>query len=162
MEWLWLLICVLGLAAMWGVIVGLEKLVVRMKNRDDERRIATDELAERIAVEEGNFERKQAAKEYLSKPLPPKQGDRVPQEFMDAFDALSADELLDTMVEKAFGAPKNAEDITASQSAFSQQPAKTVVASGNGVLPVKTKRAGDKTGLSKAEQKMLKKIKQES
>ena len=133
-----------------------------MKNRDDERQVAADKLAERIAVEEETFERKQAAKAYLSQPLPAKEGDRAPQEFIDAINTLSSEELLDTMVQKVFGDPKDTEDITASQSAFSQQPAKTVVASGNGVVPVKTKRADDKTGLSKAEQKMLKKIKQGS
>ena len=162
MEWLWLGVFALGLGAMWLIIWGLEKLVVQMKNRDDARRVATDKLAERIAVEEETFERKQAAKEYLSQSHPAQEGDRAPQEFIDAMNTLSADELLDTMVQKVFGDPKDTQNITASQSAFSQQPAKTVVASGNGVLPVKTKRADDKTGLSKAEQKMLKKIKQGS
>ena len=66
------------------------------------------------------------------------------------------------MVQKAFGSPKDAGDITASESAFAVRSAKTVVANGNGVLPVKTKRADDKTGLTKAERKMLKKIKQVS
>lgn len=162
MEWLWLLVSVLGLGAMWLIIWGLEKLVAQMKTRDDARRVATDELAERIAVEEENFERKQAAKEYLSQSHPTESGDRAPQEFIDAINTLSAEELLDTMVQKVFGEPKDTQNITASQSAFSQQPVKTAVAKGNGVLPVKTKRADDKTGLSKAEQKMLKKIKQGS
>ena len=162
MEWLWLGISVLGLVAMWLVIWGLEKLMAQMKTRDDERRVATDKLTQRIAVEEETFVRKQAAKEYLSQSHPAKEDGSAPQEFINAINTLSAEELLDTMVQKVFGDPKDTENITASQSAFSQQPAKTVVASGNGVLPVKTKRADDKTGLSKAEQKMLKKIKQGS
>ena len=162
MEWLWLLVFVLGLGAMWLIIWGLEKLVAQMKIRDDERQVATDKLAKRIAAEEENFERKQAAKDYLSQPHPAKADGRAPQEFVDAIKALSTEELLDTMVQQVFGEPQDTANITASQSAFSQQPAKTVVASGNGVLPVKTKRADDKAGLSKAEQKMLKKIKQGS
>lgn len=162
MEWLWLLVCALGLGAMWLIIWGLEKLVAQMKSSDDARRVATDKLTERIAVEEEDFERKQAAKEYLSQSHAAKADGRAPQEFIDAINTLSADELLDTMVQKVFGEPKDTQNITASQSAFSQQPAKTVVANGNGVLPVKTKRADDKTGLTKAERKMLKKIKQGS
>ncbi len=162
MEWLWLLVSLLGLGALWLIIMGLEKLVTHIKASDDARRAAADKLEKRIANEEENFAMKQAAKEYLLASRPVTAGSKVPTEFAVAMDTLSSDELLDTLVQKAFGNPQDTQNITATQSAFAQQPAKMAVAKGKGVLPVKAKRADDKTGLTKAEQKMLKKIKQGS
>lgn len=162
MEWVWLLVSLLGLGALWLLIRSIEKLVTNIKNHDDERRIASQALAERIAGEEENFERKQAAKEFLLTPRSPRADGQVPPEFKEAMSVLNSAELLETMVAKVFGDPKDTEMITAEQSAFAQPVTTKAVAKGNGVLPVKTKTATDKTGLSKAEQKMLKKIKRES
>lgn len=153
MEWLWLLVSLLGLGALWLIIMGLEKLVGHLKTNDDVRREATDKLEKRIAEAEEDFAMKQAAKEYLLSPQPATTDGKVPAAFAAAMDTLSSDELLDTLVQKAFGNPQDTQKITATQSVFAQQPAKKAVANGNGVLPVKTKKADDKTGLTKAEQK---------
>ena len=68
--------------------------------------------------------------------------------------------MIQAVSNRVFGAPQDTNVITADQSAFDQlQQPKKVIAKGEGITPVKVKPV-EKSGLSKAEQKMLKKIKQ--
>lgn len=161
MEWLWLLLALAGLGLLWLAMRGMDQLVRRVKSRDDARRADSAVLERKIAHEEANFLKVQAAKDYIenSRPAADADPDEVPQEFKDAISVLSGDELLDSMVKRFFGDTKDTSGITATQSAFDQTPAKTAVAKGNGVLPVKSKPTG-KGSLSKAEEKIYKKIKQ--
>lgn len=161
MEWLWLLLALAGLGLLWLAIRGIDQLVKRVKSRDDSRRADAVRLEQKIAREEANFLRVRAAKDFLERPqdnLNP-DSNEVPQEFRDAMTLLSGDEFLDSMVKGVFGPTKDASGITATQSAFDSTPAPTAVAKGNGVLPVKAGPA-EKGALSKAEQKIYKKIKQ--
>lgn len=160
-EWLWLLLALAGLGLLWLAIMGMEQLVKRVKSRDDARRADSAVLEQKIAHEEADFLRVRAAKDFIENGQPDVNADpnEVPQEFKDAISVLSGDELLDSMVKRAFGENRGAADIIATQSAFDHNPAKTVVAKGNGVLPVKAQPA-TKSSLTKAEEKMFKKIKQ--
>lgn len=161
MEWLWLLLLLVGLGGLWLAIMGVERLSRKVKNREVKLRRETDALREKIAVEEDNFLRAQAAKDFIehSPSSPAADPDAVPAEFKDAMSLLSSDELLDSMVKKMFGENRNADSITATQSAFEREPAQVAVAQGAGILPIKAKPS-TKSALTKSEQKMLKKIKQ--
>lgn len=160
-EWLWLLLALAGLGLLWLAIMGMEQLVKRVKNRDDAQRARSAVLEQKIAREEADFLHVQAAKDFIENARFDQDTDSaaVSQGLQDAVDTLSGDELLDSMVKRLFGEAKGTAGITATQSAFAQKPAKTAVAKGNGVLPVKAKPTGKGT-LTKAEAKIYKKIKQ--
>ena len=156
MEWLWLFLGIVGLALLWLLIMWVEKLAQRLKVHDEERRLASADIAERTAQAEAELIEKQATKDVAM-------DTNNPEEmaiFREAVDALNTQELIQAVSNRVFGAPQDTKIITANQSAFDhlQQPRK-VVAQGEGITPVKVKPA-EKSGLSKAEQKMLKKIKQ--
>lgn len=161
MEWLWLLLALIGLGLIWLAMWGIDQLVKRVKTRDDTRRADAVRLEQKIAREETDFLRVRAAKDFLEKPQtnPDADSNEVPQEFRDAMTLLSGDEFLDSMVKGVFGAERDASSVMATRSAFDTTPVKTAVAKGNGVSPVKAGPA-DKRALSKAEQKIYKKIKQ--
>ena len=55
MDWLWLLLAVIGLGLLWLLIMGMEKLSERMRANDDARRIAAREIAERTAAAENAY-----------------------------------------------------------------------------------------------------------
>lgn len=163
MDWLWLILLLIGLGGLWFIIWGLERLTERMKKRDDQQRRDSRALQEKIDQEERKFLQVQAAKDYIINVdnIPEGPNGGVAPELSHAMSVLSSEEFVEAVITKAFaGAPaQNPDRVTASRSAFDEEPEKVAVANGNGVLPVKTK-ASRKSGLSKAEQKMLKKIKQ--
>ena len=164
MEWLWLFLGIVGLALLWLLIMWVEKLAQRLKVHDEERRLASADIAERTAQAEAELIEKQATKDVAMDIIENGEIDtNNPEEmaiFREAVDALNTQELIQAVSNRVFGAPQDTKIITANQSAFDhlQQPRK-VVAQGEGITPVKVKPA-EKSGLSKAEQKMLKKIKQ--
>ncbi len=164
MDWLWLFLGIVGLALLWLLIMWIERLAQRIKIQDEQRRITSKDIAERTAKAEAELMEKQYEKEVAMDII--QNGDidtNNPEDmaiFKEAVDTLSSQELIQAVSNRVFGAPQGTDDITANKSAFDelQQPQK-VVAKGDGVTPVKVKPA-EKSGLSKAEQKMLKKIKQ--
>lgn len=159
LEWLWVALLLAGLLVLWLMIKGVEKLTTRLKVRDERRHLETQKLADEIEREEKQFVRVRAAKDYLENlPSEAAEETEVPEQFREAINTLSASELLDTMAKNTFGANPNPQRITATQSAFDMQPEKVVVASGNGMVPVRAK-VGRDSGLSRSEQKIYKKIK---
>ncbi len=160
MEWLWLFLGVVGLALLWLLIVGMERLSERLKVHDEMRRRNTKRIAEQTAEAEAEFMRQQyikaGAKDFIENADLNDTNEEVLQE---AIGALNSDELIDAVAKRMFGAPEGTDGITANQSALAQTPVRKVVAKGEGVMPVKVKPSS-KSALSKSEQKMLKKIKQ--
>lgn len=163
MEWLWLFLGIVGLALLWLLIMWVERLAQRLKVHDEERRTSTQDIAARTAEAEAEFlemqEVKAVAKDIIENAEIDSNDPEQVQMFVDAVDALSSQELIQSVANRVFGAPQDTNVITANQSAFDQLQPKKVVAKGDGVTPVKVKPAGKST-LSKAEQKLLKKIKQ--
>lgn len=163
MDWIWLLLGVVGLALLWLVIMWMEKLAERLKVHDEERKLTTADIAKRTAEAEAKFLEEQAIKENAKDIVAHAQIDQNDPEqvkmFIDAVDQLSTEELVQAATTRAFGAPQELDEFTAKQSAFDQLNPKKVVAKGDGITPVKVKPAGN-SALSKSEQKMLKKIKQ--
>ena len=163
MEWLWLILSIVGLGLLWLLIMGVEKLTERLKAHDEARRVVAARIAERTAEAESEFLEKQYAKTYAKDYIEnadlnadnPKNAEAL----QEAINTLSSDELVQSMAKRMFGAPEGTDGITATQSAFDQLKPKRVVAKGEGVTPVKVK-SSSKSALSKSEQKMLKKIKQ--
>ncbi|MCM1404038.1 MAG: hypothetical protein NC133_00815 [Prevotella sp.] len=161
MDWLWLFLSVVGLGLLWLLIMGVEKLTERLKAHDEARQRAAQRIAERTAVAEADLLAKQYAKASAQDYIANADADDPAnaEKLAEAINTLSADELVDSLTMRAFGAPEGTDGITAKQSAFDHLHAQKVVARGNGVTPVKVKSSG-KSALSKSEQKMLKKIKQ--
>ena len=160
MDWLWLLLAVVGLGLLWLLIMGMEKLTERMRENDEARRIAAREIAERTAEAESDFYMEQAVKEDAKDYIEHADfSDKNDPNLKEAISTLSADELVQSVAKRVLGKPKEIDEIKATRSAFDQNPVRKVVAKGDGVMPVKVKPSG-KPALSKAEQKMLKKIKQ--
>ena len=161
MEWLWLILALVGLGLLWLLIMGMEKLTERLKEHDEARRAAREDIAERTAEAEEDFlihqYEKANAMDYIENGEFKEGGD---PKLHEAIRTLNSSELVQSMARRMFGEPQGTDAITASRSAFDQTPVrKKAVAKGNGVSPVKVKSSG-KSELSKAEQKMLKKIKQ--
>jgi|GEM_PF-3481322 len=169
MEWLWLCLAVVGLGLLWLLIIGMEKLTERLKEHDEARRLAAKSIAKRTAEAEASFMEeeyakaavKANAKDYIENA---DFGDTSKPEnaevLRDAIDALTPEEFVTSMAKRMIGEPQGTESIAATKSAFDRDPVRKVVAKGEGVSPVKVKNAPGKATLSKAEQKMLKKIKQ--
>lgn len=164
MDWLWLFLGIVGLALLWLLIMWVERLAQRLKVQDEERRLASADIAERTAQAEAELIEKQATKDIAMDII--ENGDidtDNPEEmaiFKEAIETLNTQELIQAVSNRVFGAPQDTDVITADQSAFDQlQQPKKVIAKGEGITPVKVKPV-EKSGLSKAEQKMLKKIKQ--
>ncbi|MBR4418952.1 MAG: hypothetical protein IKT33_03010, partial [Clostridia bacterium] len=63
MEWLWLFLGIVGLALLWLLIMWVEKLAQRLKVHDEERRLASADIAERTAQAEAELIEKQATKD---------------------------------------------------------------------------------------------------
>lgn len=160
MEWLWLFLGIVGLGLLWLLIIGMDKLTDRLKENDEARRRAARDIAERTAKAESDFlsdeYAKADAKDYIEYADLSDQDDSA---LKDAIDTLSPDELVQSVTRRVLGSPQGTDGITATKSAFDQNPVRKVVAKGEGVMPVKVK-SSEKSSLSKAEQKMLKKIKQ--
>lgn len=160
MEWLWLLLGVVGLGLLWLLIIGIEKLTERLKEHDEARRRAAKEIMQRTTAAESDLLMQEAikasAKDYIENADFNDDDDGA---LRAAVDTLSSEELIESMAKRMLGAPQSTAGITATRSAFDQNPVRKVVAKGDGVLPVKVKPSG-KSALSKSEQKMLKKIKQ--
>ena len=160
MEWLWLFLAVIGLGLLWLLIIGMEKLSERLKINDEARRIANKDIAERTAEAEANFWQEKAAKanaqDYIEHAEFNGQDD---VSLREAIDTLNSQELVQSVAKRMFGSNKSIREIQATQSVFDQNPVRKVVAKGESVTPVKVK-SSSKAQLSKAEQKMLKKIKQ--
>ena len=57
MEWLWLILSIVGLGLLWLLIMGMEKLTERLKANDEARRIQKQDIAERTAEAEAGFNR---------------------------------------------------------------------------------------------------------
>lgn len=164
MEWLWLLLSVVGLGVLWLLIMGVEKLTARLKANDEARRYAVKDIEQRTSKAEALFveeqEAKAEAKSFIENADFSNEDDpENAAKLHEAIDTLSSDELLQSVAKRMFGVPEGTDGITASQSAFDQVRPQKVVASGDSVSPIKVKSA-DKPALSKSEQKMLKKIKQ--
>ncbi len=157
MEWLWLVLGIAGLGLLWLLIMAMEKMTERMKLHDEERRIAKREIAERTEQAEEEFLMKAYAKDYIENAEFKGKDD---PDLQEAIQTLSPSELVQSVTRRMLGTPEGTVGITAAHSAFDFTPVnKRVVAKGDGVTPVKV-RSSEKSNLSKAEQKMLKKIKQ--
>jgi len=132
---------------------------LRLKEHDEARKITVKNIKRRTEEAEADFLEKQhakaEAKDYIEN------GDFTDndQTLQEAIDTLSSQELVQSVAKRVFGNPESTEIITARQSAFDQIKNKKAIAKGDGITPVKVKPA-NKSALSKAEQKMLKKIKQ--
>lgn len=163
MEWLWLLLSVAGLGLMWLLIVAMDKLILRLKEHDEARKIAVESIRRRTQKAEAEFledqYRKEEAKDFIENAKIDKNDPDSQAALKEAIDSLSSRELVDSLAKRVFGAPESMEGIKASQSALEQVGKKKAVAKGDGITPVKV-RSSTKSSLSKAEQKMLKKIKQ--
>lgn len=164
MEWLWLFLGVAGLGLLWLLIKGMEKLTDRLKIHDEARRQALDHIAERTAEAETAFIEEQLVKDHAKNYI--ENADLSDQEnpenvaiLQDAIQTLSSAELVQSVAKRMFGTPEGTNSITATQSIFDQVNPKKVVAKGESATPIKVKPA-TKSSLSKAEQKMLKKIRQ--
>ena len=169
MEWLWLCLALIGLGLLWLMIIGLEKLMQKLKEHDEARRLSARSVAERTAEAEADFMRhesakaraKAQAKDYLENAdFGDAENPEHAEALREAIDTLSTEEFTEAMARRIMGAPQSTESISATQSAFAQTPVRKVVAKGEGVAPVKVKSGSGKSALSKSEQKMLKKIKQ--
>ena len=169
MEWLWLCLAVVGLGLLWLLIIGIEKLTQRLKENDEARRRANKRVAERTAAAEADFMEqeyekavtKAAAQDFIAN------GDfgdtKNPENaaiLQEAINTLSTEEFIQSVAKRMMGEPQGTDSIAATKSAFERTPVHKVVAKGDGVIPVKAKASNAKSSLSKAEQKMLKKIKQ--
>lgn len=162
MEWLWLLLGGVGLGLLWLLIIGMDKLTLRLKAHDEARRIATKRIAERTAQAEADLMEKQIAKANAIDFIQNVDLNKDPNAeatLQEAIDTLDSKDLVHAVAKRLFGVSSDTKEITATQSAFDQTPVRKVVAKAEGVMPVKVKPAG-KSALSKSEQKMLKKIKQ--
>lgn len=163
MEWLWLILSIVGLGLLWLLIMGMEKLTERLKANDEARKIHKQDIAERTAEAEAEFIERQYAKasamEYIeTADLSDRNNSEQMSMLQEAIDTLNTDELIQSVARRVFGPNQGTDGIKAEQSAFDVQP-KKVTAKGDGITPVKVKPASKST-LSKSEQKMLKKIKQ--
>jgi len=163
MDWLWLFLGIAGLVLLWLLIIGMDKLTQRLKAHDEARKISTQNIAERTAEAEAEFLRKQYEKDRAKAFIENtdfKAGDPYQKvDLEQALGTLSSEEFVQSVAKRIFGAAEGTNGITAAQSALDQMPTKKAVASGDGITPVKVKSAGNYT-MSKAEQKLLKKIKQ--
>ncbi len=164
MDWLWLFLGIAGLVILWLLIIGMDKLTQRLKIHDEARKISTQNIAERTAEAEVEFLRKQYAKDrakaFLENTEFKADDPYQKADLEQAMGALSSEEFVQSVAKRIFGIAEGTQGITASQSAFDQMPVrKKAVANGDGVTPVKVK-SFENSRLSKAEQKMLKKIKQ--
>lgn len=164
MEWLWLILSIVGLGLLWLLIMGMDKLTQRLKAHDEARQRDIKRIKARTDAAEEDLIRKQyvkaSAQDYIENA---DFGDQNNPEnaamLAEAMNTLSSEELVQSVARRMFGAPAGTDGITANQSALDHLHAKKVVAKGEGVTPVKVKSSG-KSALSKSEQKMLKKIKQ--
>lgn len=159
MEWLWLILSVVGLGLLWLLIIGMEKLTQRLKEHDEIRKVTAKNIAKRTAEAEAEFMEQQYAKANAKDFIEHADFEEDSEKLKEAIDTLSSEELVHSMAKRVFGAAEGTDGITAKQSAFDQVKPKKVLAKGDSVTPVKVKSA-EKPALSKSEQKMLKKIKQ--
>ena len=159
MEWLWLFLGVAGLVLLWLLIIAMDKLVLRLKEHDEARKITVKNIKRRTEEAEADFLEKQYAKAEAKDYIENGEFTGNDQTLQEAIDTLSSQELVRSVAKRVFGNPESTEIITARQSAFDQIKTKKAIAKGDGITPVKVKPA-NKSALSKAEQKMLKKIKQ--
>ena len=164
MEWLWLVLGMVGLGLLWLLIIGMEKLTERLRAHDEARRLAAERIAERTAAAESDLLEKEYAKanakDYIENAdLNDIDDPDHATALQEAVQTLSTDELVQSVAKRMFGVPQGTNGIIATQSAFDQTPPKKVVAKGEGITPVKVKPS-TKPALSKSEQKMLKKIRQ--
>lgn len=164
MEWVWLILSVVGLGLLWLLILAMDKLTLRLKEHDEARKITVKNIKRRTEEAEADFLEKQQAKadakEFIeTADFSDATDDETEELLKEAIDTLSSQELVQAVAKRVFGSPESTDVITAQQSAFDEVRSKRVVAKGDGITPVKVKSAS-KSELSKAEQKMLKKIKQ--
>ncbi len=160
MEWLYLLLFVGGLGLLWLIIKGVERLITIVKDRDVKIRKKREVLEKRIEQEEADFYRTREYQEIIENTSPDKE--ITQEEYHQAMKNLSSDELMDSMIKRMFGNKEdNIENVQADKSAFAEEPKDVVVASGKGIMPVKAKSSA-KPLLSKQEQKIFNKIKQQS
>ena len=163
MEWLWLLLSVAGLGLLWLLIVAMDKLTLRLKEHDEARKITIKSIKQRTEEAEAEFLEEQSLKEeaknYIINGDLGSDDPESKATLREAIDLLSSKELVQSVTKRLFGNPEGTDGITAQQSALEQVGKKKAVAKGDSVTPVKV-RSSSKVPLSKAEQKMLKKIKQ--
>ena len=164
MEWVWLLLAIVGLGILWMLIVGVEKLTERLRLHDEARNLAARRIAAETDAAEADFMEKQYikadAKAFIENADFSNQNDPDnTARLQSAISTLSSAELVEALTKRTFGTTSGTAEITANQSAFEVDHLKTVVARSSAVNPVKVKPA-TKSALSKSEQKMLKKIRQ--
>ena len=59
MDWLWLLLSLAGLGLLWLLIMALDKLVLRLKEHDEARKITIKSIKQRTAEAEAELLEKQ-------------------------------------------------------------------------------------------------------
>ena len=160
MDWLWLLLSLAGLGLLWLLIMALDKLVLRLKEHDEARKITIKSIKQRTEEAEAelleNQYLKEGAKDYIENADLSSEDPDDKATLKEAIETLSSRELVQSVAKRIFGGRPSTDEIMASQSAFDNP--KKVVANGDGITPVKVK-SSSKSGLSKSEQKLLKKIK---
>lgn len=162
MEWLWFILGVAGLGLIWLLIVAMDKLSLRLKEHDEARKLAAKDIRERTEEAEEQFLEEQYIKAEAKDFIENADFDESPEQkeiLKKAINALTPDELVQSVTRRVFSNREGNGAITADESALDHLGTKKVVAKSEGITPVKVKKS-EKNGLSKAEQKMLKKIKQ--
>ncbi|MCQ2382162.1 MAG: hypothetical protein MJ054_02550, partial [Clostridia bacterium] len=114
MDWLWLFLALIGLGLLWLMIVGVEKLIQRLREHDEMRRAVTEDIAKRTAQAEEDFlvnnYAKESAKDYIENADFDENDDSV---LKSAIETLSSEELVKSVAKRMFGNPKGTNEITA-------------------------------------------------
>jgi hypothetical protein len=155
MEWLWLLLFLVLLGALWLAIKGVDWLTEYTKEKSRIVKEGTETIAEVTEKEEQEFLRRQENKAKFDKVLT--QGDK--EKFSEVLNNLSLSEFGDIVFEKVFDnkAEENKKSVIAAKSAFAKQIETKAVAKGGGIMPIFAKKP--KGALSKEEQKIYEKVK---